>query len=66
MEHRFVIKDKEVLYSFNKFEDIPEVFDHLIEFLPYMPPPPHTHEEHEEIDSWMPRFQDILNRQRFK
>lgn len=66
MEHKFVIKDQDVLYTFKNFDDIPKVFDHLIEFLPYMPPPPHTDEQHEEIDSWMPRFRNLLERQRFK
>ena len=64
--HKFVIKDEGTLYTFTNFEDIPLVFDHLIEFIPFMPPPPHTEKEHEEIESWYPKFKQIIDRQRFK
>ncbi len=64
--HKFIIKDNGELKTYSKFEDIPLVFDHLIQFLPYMPPPPHTEVEHEEIESWYPRFKLLVERQRFK
>lgn len=64
--HRFTIKDKDQLLTFNNFYDIPEEYDHLIEFKPYMPPPPHTDIEHEEIESWIPKFKQLVERQRFK
>lgn len=64
--HRFTIKDKDQLLTFNNFYDIPEEYDHLIEFKPYMPPPPHTDIEHEEIESWVPKFKQLVERQRFK
>lgn len=64
--HRFVIKDNGILNTYNNFDDIPEEFDHVIEFLPYMPPPPHDENQHDEIDSWMPKFKQLLQRQRFK
>lgn len=66
MEHKFVIRDKNVLKTFTNYNDIPEEFDHLIAFVPYMPPPPHTEKEHEEIESWYPKFKQLVNRQRFK
>lgn len=64
--HKFVIKDEGILKTYNNFDDIPEEFDHVIEFLPHMPPPPHDENQHEEIDSWMPKFKQLLERQRFK
>ena len=64
--HKFVIKDNNIITTYNRFEDIPEVFDHLIQFAPHMPPPPHNEEEHEEIESWYPKFKLLLEKQRFK
>ena len=40
------------LQIFERFEDIPEDFDHVIEFVPEIPDGPHTHEQHEEIEKW--------------
>lgn len=64
--HKFTIKDNNIIKTFNNFDDIPLEFDHLIEFVPYMPPPPHTEAEHEEIESWQEKFKTLLERQRFK
>ena len=64
--HTFIIKDKDEFITYNNFEDIPLEFDHLIQFLPDMPPPPHTEIEHEEMESWVPKFKELLKRQRFK
>ena len=44
------------LAEFDRYEDIPDDFDHVIEFLPEIPPGPHTDEQHEEIDSWHDKF----------
>ena len=43
-------------------DDIPEEFDHLIKFLPTLPPEPHTPEEHDLIDSFMPKMREIQKR----
>ena len=47
-------------HVFERYEDIPEEFDRVIEFLPEIPPGPHTQAQHEEIDSWVPRFQKLM------
>lgn len=44
------------LAEYDRYEDIPDDFDHVIEFLPEIPPGPHTDEQHEEIDSWHDKF----------
>jgi hypothetical protein len=30
-----------------------------------MPPPPHSKEDHDEIESWMPRFKELMSRGSF-
>jgi hypothetical protein len=60
MGHRFVIMQGDQLVEYDCYEDIPDDFDHVIEFLPEIPPEPHTHEQHEEIDSWHDRFLRLM------
>lgn len=61
--HKFVILRNGVLETYDKYEDIPETFDNVIEFLPEIPPEPHSHDEHEEIDSWNEKLQKLLKRE---
>lgn len=60
MAHRFVILIDNVLHTYDQYEQIPDQFDHVIEFSPEIPPEPHTHEQHQEIDSWLPKFQQLM------
>jgi hypothetical protein len=64
MKHRFVIRDKDQLFIFDNYIDIPEEFDHVIEFRPYVPPGPHTPEQHEEAHKWTDRLQELMRRER--
>jgi len=48
------------LKEFSRYEDIPESFDHVIEFCPEIPPGPHTQAQHDEIDSWVPKFERLM------
>ena len=48
------------LHEYTRYEDIPGVFDHVIEFLPEIPPGPHTDAEHEEIEQWNDRLQQLM------
>jgi hypothetical protein len=64
MAHEFVILKNGVLETYNKYEDIPEVFDNLIKFLPDIPDGPHTDEQHEEIDSWNEKLKELLKKER--
>jgi hypothetical protein len=60
MSHRFVIMISGQLHEYSRYEDIPAVFDHVIEFCPEIPPGPHTQEQHDEIDSWVPKFERLM------
>jgi hypothetical protein len=60
MAHRFVIMINNELHVYDQYEQIPDQFDHVIEFQPEIPPEPHTHEQHLEIDSWMPKFKKLM------
>jgi hypothetical protein len=64
MPHRFVIKDRGQLQVYHRYEDIPMVFDLVIEFSPEVPPGPHTREQHEEIESWVWKFDRLMERER--
>ena len=63
MGHKFVILKNGILETYTKYEDIPESFDNVIEFLPEIPPGPHTHEDHEEIDSWNDKLKELMKRE---
>ncbi len=60
----FVIKDKEELKTYFNYNDIPESFDHLISFKPETPLPPHTEEQHKEMETWNQKLQDLIKREK--
>jgi len=45
---------------YDQYKDIPNDLDHVIEFLPEIPPEPHTSEEHAEIEQWHGRFLKLM------
>ena len=61
-EFVFLVEGKEV--TVNAWEDVPEKFDHVIKFLPVIPPEPHTPEQHEEIGLWNARLQQLMEIER--
>lgn len=61
--HKFVIMVNGELQTFTNYDDIPDEFDHVIEFVPEIPPPPHTEEQHDEIDKWTFRLQALMQRE---
>jgi hypothetical protein len=63
MSHEFVVLLNGELKTYTKYEDIPERFDNVIRFIPEIPEPPHTHEQHEEIDLWNERLQELMKRE---
>jgi len=63
MSHKFVILNKGILETYTKYEDIPESFDNVIEFLPEIPDGPHTDDEHDIIDQWNDKLSSLLKRQ---
>ncbi len=64
MPHKFVVRVAGELRTYQRYEDIPQDIEHVIEFLPEVPPPPHTHAQHEEIDSWNDKLQELMRRER--
>lgn len=62
MPHRFVVRVAGRLETYDRFELIPDEFEHVIEFRPEVPPPPHTDAQHKEIDSWNDRLQELMRR----
>ena len=58
----YTVKIGNKLFDYTNVDDIPEEFDHLIKFLPTLPPEPHTPEEHDLIDSFMPKMREIQKR----
>ena len=64
MPHKFVVRVAGRLETYDRFEDIPQDIEHVIEFRPEIPLPPHSHAQHEEIDSWNSRLQELMWRER--
>lgn len=44
------------------YDNIPDDLDHVIEFLPEIPPEPHTQQQHEEIDAWLGLFNRLMEK----
>ena len=63
MAHEFVLLVKGELKTYTNYKDIPDKFNNLIKFLPEIPEPPHTHEQHEELDLWNERLKELLKRE---
>jgi hypothetical protein len=57
-----VIKDGE-LKAYTNYNEIPKEFDHLIKFLPEIPPPPHSNAQHDEIHSWGEKLQNLISKE---
>lgn len=60
MSHKFVIMIDGNLHTYDRYEDIPDVFDHVIEFSPEVPPPPHSDAEHHELEQWADKFDRLM------
>jgi hypothetical protein len=60
---RFVFKVAGVLRTYRDWRICPAVFDELIAFEPNIPQPPHTPEQHAEIEAWEARLQQLIRSQ---
>ena len=58
----FVIKRNGKLGRYNKFDDIPSSFEHLISFKPDYPPEPHTEEQHNQISKFDNYLKELMTR----
>ena len=52
------------LVTYDKYEDIPEDFEHVIKFIPDVPVEPHMDEEHVEMALWNIRLQELMEKER--
>jgi hypothetical protein len=52
------------LITYDKYEDIPKKFEHVIKFIPDIPEEPHTEEEHDELSLWNERLQKLMEKER--
>jgi hypothetical protein len=64
MRGKFTIRIGKKIHVFENYEDIPDTFDNVVEFLPEYPEPPHTEEQHEYIETFSPKLLELLNREK--
>jgi hypothetical protein len=64
--HKFVIMVEGELRTYINYDDIPDNFDHVIEFIPEIPDGPHTEEQHEEMSKWNQRLQLLIAKENSK
>ena len=58
----FVIKRNGKLERYNKFDDIPNSFEHLISFKPDYPPEPHPEEQHNQMSKFDNYLKELMTR----
>lgn len=63
MPHRFVVMVQGEVREYDDFDSIPQNIEHVIEFAPEVPPPPHTDAEHQALHHWEQRFDELMNRE---
>lgn len=59
---RFMFRIAGALRTYRDWRDCPFLFDELVAFEPDVPPPPHTPEQHAEIEDWEARLQLLIKR----
>ena len=62
MKGEYIVKIGTSFLEFSDSNDIPDEFDHLIKFLPEIPPEPHTQEDHDYINSFVSKMREIEKR----
>ena len=60
-EFKFIVNGE--LKTYDRYEDIPDEFDHVIKFLPDYPPEPHTEEEHQLIATFVDKLKELASRE---
>ena len=64
MKGIFVIREGSATITYEDFDEIPMEFDNLISFKPTAPEPPHSEEDHEEMESYNAKLQELMKRER--
>ena len=63
MEGKFVVKINNKLHIYTQYDEIPNEIGAVISFEPNYPSPPHTEEQHHEIEQWNNKLQELLKRE---
>jgi len=63
MKGKFVIKIGSAIVTYDDFDDIPMEFDNLISFKPDAPEPPHSEEDHKEMEKYNEKLQQLMRRE---
>jgi hypothetical protein len=58
----FVIRINGKLKTYNSFDDIPNIFEHVISFKPDYPPEPHTEEQHNQMSKFDDYLKELMSR----
>ena len=53
---------RDVIEVYDCYDDIPDDLDHVIEFLPEIPPEPHSQQQHKEINAWLGLFNRLMEK----
>ena len=64
MKGEFVIKIGSATVPYEDFDDIPMEFDHVIKFEPDFPEESHTDEDHEFMETFNDKLQELMKRER--
>jgi hypothetical protein len=51
------------LKTYTDYNQIPEALDNVISFMPDYPPSPHTKDDHELIETFTEKFQELMRRE---
>ena len=63
MKGEFVIRIGSAIITYKSFDEIPLEFDNLISFKPDAPEPPHTEEDHKEMEKYSEKLQELMRRE---
>ena len=64
MPHVFRVLRNGRIEEYNNYHSIPHDFEHVIAFIPEIPPGPHTHDQHVEIEGWNDKLQKLMEIER--
>jgi hypothetical protein len=63
MKGKFIIRMHGEVIPYTDFESIPDQIGAVISFMPDIPEPPHTEEEHELIHAFHDKLQELIKRE---
>ena len=64
MKGEFVIREGSAIITYEDFDEIPMEFDNLISFKPIAPEPPHSEKDHQEMETYNAKLQELMKRER--